>query len=138
MKRIFVIACCAILLISCHENLEDRAAREAKEYTEKFCPTPVNNFTRTDSVVFEKDTKTYHYYCTLTGLMDNLDIITMHQKEIHDALAKSIKKAPTMGTTKNALGASPNLSTTDLIFAMALGVAPKPNPQKPAVITAES
>ena len=31
MKRIFVIACCAILLISCHENLEDRAAREAKE-----------------------------------------------------------------------------------------------------------
>ena len=102
MKRIFVIACCAILLTSCHENLEDRAAREAKEYTEKFCPTPVNNFTRTDSVVFEKDTKTYHYYCTLTGLMDNLDKITMHQKEIHDALAKSIKESTNINAYKEA------------------------------------
>lgn len=28
-------------LVSCGESLEDRAAREAKEFTEKFCPTPV-------------------------------------------------------------------------------------------------
>jgi len=31
----------AVLFAACHEDLADRAAREAKEFTEKNCPTPV-------------------------------------------------------------------------------------------------
>ena len=49
---VFCAALCSVLLSGCHENMEKRAQREAREYTEKYCPTPVQNFTRTDSVVF--------------------------------------------------------------------------------------
>lgn len=72
MKQLIIgIVACAALLCSCHENMEKRAQREAREYTEKYCPTPVQNYTRTDSVVFDIDTKTYHYYCSITGDLDD-------------------------------------------------------------------
>ena len=57
---IFGIIACSLLLCSCHENLEKRAQREAREYTEKYCPTPVQNYTRTDSVAFDVKTKIYN------------------------------------------------------------------------------
>ena len=73
MKKKILLVLIPFVLIACHESLEDRAAREAKEYTEKYCPTPVNNFTRTDSVVFDKATRTYHYYCTINdGLLQSI------------------------------------------------------------------
>jgi len=40
------------------------------------------------------------------------------------ALAKSIKKAPTIETTRKARGARPYLSTSTFILAMALAVVP--------------
>ena len=41
MKQLIIgIVACAALLCSCHENMEKRAQREAREYTEKYCPTP--------------------------------------------------------------------------------------------------
>ncbi len=56
LYRIFL----ASLVVSCTESLEDKAAREAKEYTEKYCPTPYVNDSRTDSAAFDKTTKMYH------------------------------------------------------------------------------
>ena len=47
----------AMLLCCCHESIEKRAQREAREYTERNCPTPVLNYMRTDSVVFEMNRK---------------------------------------------------------------------------------
>ncbi len=61
-KKLIYIGIFASLLVSCTESLEDKAAREAKEYTEKYCPTPYVNDSRTDSAAFDKNTKT----CTLT------------------------------------------------------------------------
>lgn len=65
---IFGIIACSLLLCSCHENLEKRAQREAREYTEKYCPTPVQNYTRTDSVTFDIKTK----HITTTALLQML------------------------------------------------------------------
>ena len=43
MNRIFCAAIAATLLLtSCHDSLEDRAEKEAKKYTERYCPTPVS------------------------------------------------------------------------------------------------
>ena len=53
MKNILLLMASAILLSSCHESLEKRAQREAREYTEKYCPTPVRDYVRTDSVSFD-------------------------------------------------------------------------------------
>ena len=41
-------------LTSCQESLEERAEREAREYTEKHCPTPPQNDVITDSIVFDR------------------------------------------------------------------------------------
>ena len=46
LLRILCIGIFASLLVSCTESLEDKAAREAKEYTEKYCPTPYVNDAR--------------------------------------------------------------------------------------------
>ncbi len=59
-KKLIYIGIFASLLVSCTESLEDKAAREAKEYTEKYCPTPYVNDSRTDSATFDKSTKSLH------------------------------------------------------------------------------
>ena len=68
------------------ENLEERAAREAKEFTEKYCPTPVQENERTDSLVYQPATKTYIYYRTLCGIADNQEVINEHKAQLIKAL----------------------------------------------------
>ena len=59
------------LLMSCQESMEDKAARAAADYTRKYCPTPVINYTRTDSVSFNKSTRTYTYIWGMCGEKDD-------------------------------------------------------------------
>ena len=70
--------------------MQKRAQREAREYTEKYCPTPVQNYTRTDSVVFDIDTKTYHYYCSITGDLDDKRVFDLNRQKISDALLANL------------------------------------------------
>jgi hypothetical protein len=53
-------------------------------------------------------------------------------------LVKSMKNAPTIGTTRKARGAGPYRSTIASMFAMAFAVVPSMKPQKPLAITAPS
>ena len=69
-KKLIYIGIFASLLVSCTESLEDKAAREAKEYTEKYCPTPYVNDARTDSAAFDKTKKIYTYYISLRNKAD--------------------------------------------------------------------
>ena len=93
--RLFQIITMLIIVLAstCQESLEEKAARDAAEYTRKYCPTPVINYTRTDSVSFNKTTHVYTYYCTFSGIMDNKDIISQHHTEITQMLAKAIKES---------------------------------------------
>jgi hypothetical protein len=70
MKKVWILAAFCILLVGCRESLEDRCAREAKEYTEKNCPTRMYENIILDSMTFERETHTLHYYYTLTGFAD--------------------------------------------------------------------
>ena len=54
MKNIIIIALAALSLTACKKSIEDKAAEEARAYTQKFCPTPVYNLTRTDSLGFDR------------------------------------------------------------------------------------
>ena len=93
MKHLaFGIVAASIMLCGCHESLEQRAQREAKEYTEKYCPTPEQNYTRTDSVVFDMATKTYHYYCSVTGKLDDKAIFDTNRQKLSDALLDNVKE----------------------------------------------
>ena len=52
------------------------------------------------------------------------------------ALAKSMKNAPTSGTTRKARGAGPKRATSARMFATAFAVVPSTNPMNPLAITA--
>lgn len=102
MKKTILAIVVAAMLTACHESIEDRAAREAREYTERFCPTPVVNFTRTDSVVFDKGTKTYTYYCSVVDKMDDEAIIRANLANLQSGLLTSIKQNTNIVVYKKA------------------------------------
>jgi len=78
MKKLWVLSAFLLLLTACQESLEDRCARETKEYTRKNCPAKMDNNIILDSLTFERETHTLHYYYKLTGIADQ------------DSIAKSI------------------------------------------------
>lgn len=76
MKKTLILALATLALTSCHRtNLEDLAAKTAEEYTERYCPTPFEDNQRTDSVGFDRATHTFSYYYTLSGKIDNPEIL---------------------------------------------------------------
>lgn len=76
-----------LVLSACHHTtLEDRAEQEAKEFTQRYCPTPVNNFQRTDSVNFDRKTHTFNYYYRLSGAADNPETIKKMRAKLRAAL----------------------------------------------------
>ena len=58
MKKIALFCLMTVIMVGCQESLEDRAAREVDEYTQKFCPVKVNDNTFLDSMTFDKNTHT--------------------------------------------------------------------------------
>ena len=83
-------------ITSCQESLEKRAAREAKEYTQKSCPTPERDYTIIDSLGFDLSTHTFIYYYTLTGTADNASGIEGHEGELHDVLIRAVRNNTSM------------------------------------------
>ena len=51
MKKTMFMLLLSGLLLSCQESLEDKCAREAKEYTEKKCPAPIGENIVIDSII---------------------------------------------------------------------------------------
>ena len=93
-KKLIYIAVLVSLLASCTESLEDKAAREAKEYTEKYCPTPYVNDSRTDSAVFDKNTRVFSYYMTLRNKADNKKAIDANKDKLHKLQKEALDNNP--------------------------------------------
>jgi len=102
MKKIFVFAIGLMTLTGCHESLEDRAAREAKNYTEKNCPTPVVNNTRMDSITFDKQTNTIAYYYTLCNQADNAEAVKKESDKLRKILLDGLKESTQLKAYKEA------------------------------------
>ncbi|MFZ1235814.1 MAG: hypothetical protein WAR39_02230 [Prevotella sp.] len=102
MNKIIAATFLLIGLVSCQESLENKSVREAKEYTEKFCPTPVTNNTRTDSVAFIKETKTYTYYCSFVGRLDDKQIVDQNKGKLNNLLVQEIKSSTNIKQLKDA------------------------------------
>lgn len=91
MKHLLYAGVLLLSLSACHKSLEDRAAQECKEYTEKKCPTPVVNDTRMDSMVFEPSSRTIHYYYSLVGNADKEQAVNAKKSELRKALRDALK-----------------------------------------------
>ena len=94
MKKMIYAVTFVALLASCTESLLDKAAREAKEYTEKYCPTPYVNDSRTDSAAFDKNTKVYTYYITLRNKADNKQAIDANKEKLHKLQKEALDNNP--------------------------------------------
>lgn len=90
----------AALLTACQESLEERCAREAKEYTERKCPARINEFTRIDSLTFDKASHTMHYYYTLSGNADNAEAIA--RSNPRETLAREVRNTTSMEIYREA------------------------------------
>lgn len=88
---VFLTVFC-LTLCGCHESMNKRAEREAMEYTKKYCPTPVQNHTHTDSVVFDNESKTFIYYCSIFDELDNQEIFNKNRIQISNALLDNLKE----------------------------------------------
>lgn len=101
--KLLFIAFAALLFSSCHRTtLEDLAAKTAKEYTERYCPTPIENSQRTDSVTFSRATHTFGYYYSLSGKLDDSAIIEKNKKQIISTILGSLKENTSMKEYKQA------------------------------------
>ena len=90
MKKVLLLIA-VTLMVACHENLEERAAREAAEYTRKNCPQLLNMNTRLDSTTFDIASRTFTNYLTLLADADNPEIVEANQSTLHDALAEELR-----------------------------------------------
>ncbi len=101
--KILFFAFAVLLFSGCHRTtLEDLAAKTAEEYTERYCPTPIENGQRTDSVTFSRDTHTFGYYYSLSGKLDDPIIIENNKKQIISTILSSLKENTSMKEYKQA------------------------------------
>ena len=99
MKKLCMIASFALFLTACQESLEDRCEREAREYTKKNCPAKLDKNINIDSLTFERETHTLHYYYTLTGIAD--DDSVMAKINVVEVLKDNLKNSTAMKTYKD-------------------------------------
>ncbi len=85
-----------------HDSLEDRAEKETREYTERYCPTPVQNMQMTDSISFSRATKTFNYYYKLCGEADNEQVISTNKAKLNKLLLDQLKEDTKVKAYKEA------------------------------------
>ena len=98
-NHLFIKALILLLSIvtmnSCgQKSIDDQAEQEAEEFTRKFCPTPVVNYSRTDSVKFDRKSRTYIYYCSLVDKADNEELIGANREQLSHDLISTLKQSP--------------------------------------------
>ncbi|MBR1463152.1 MAG: hypothetical protein IJ604_07220 [Prevotella sp.] len=99
MKKYVMMIVAAVFMTACHESLEERAARECKEYTEKYCPVPVSDVVVNDSMVYESATRTVHYYYSLRGIADTSSI---DPKKARAEMLEAVKNSTELKAYKEA------------------------------------
>ena len=99
----------------CQESLEDRVAKECKEYTQKHCPTPVVSDTRMDSMVYEPDTRTIHYCYSFYNEGDNNANVEANKQLLQQILLNGIKTDTASKLYKEAGYQESSLSSKDVL-----------------------
>ncbi len=96
--KIVVFFILAIAFSSCtdRQTLEEKAAADAREYNRRYCPTPVINFMRTDSITFNPQSHTFTYSYSFCDMLDDANIVAINKSKITNILTSSIKNSTSM------------------------------------------
>ena len=101
IKKKLIFAFATVLLLSaCQESLEQRCAREAKEYSKKNCPAPIAKGVTIDSMSFDVATHTLIYSYTLDGVID--DTATIRKNNPREQMLQQLKNATAMKPYRDA------------------------------------
>ncbi len=99
-KKLFFAFAAVLLLSACQESLEQRCAREAKEYSKKNCPAPIAKGVTIDSMSFDVATHTLIYSYTLDGVID--DTATIRKNNPREQMLQQLKNATAMKPYRDA------------------------------------
>ena len=99
-RKIYTILMMTALLTGCQETLEERAARESRDYTEKHCPAPIAYQVTMDSMTFDKASHTFGYYYSLSGTLD--DSTYLQKNNPRDMLLQQVKNSTNLKMYKEA------------------------------------
>jgi len=100
MKKIILGIFGILLLTACQESMDERCARECKEYTEKKCPALITEGVTIDSLIFTPESRTLTYCFTAGGILD--DIEKLKQNDLRGMLLKELKNSTAMKEYKEA------------------------------------
>lgn len=91
MKKILLFFTALLTLCSCQESMEDRAARDAKETTEKRCPIRLNDEGTLilERINFDKSTHTWQQDYLL-----DVDPESLQEADLRDLLLMELKNTP--------------------------------------------
>ena len=98
--KIFAFFIFALAFSSCTERqtLEEKATADAREFNRRYCPTPVVNFMRTDSISFNPKNHTFTYSYSFCDMLDNEKIVAINKNKITNVLTSSVKNSTSMKT----------------------------------------
>ena len=99
MKKI-VFLFLVMALMACQESLDERCARECRDYTKKNCPSLIADGVTIDSLVFQQNTRTLTYYYTVEGVIDDAEQLKKH--DLRGELLKELKNSTSMKLYKEA------------------------------------
>ena len=88
------------MLTACQETMDERCAREAREYTEKKCPAKIIDGVTIDSLVFYPKSRTLTYYYTADGVIDNAEALKKY--DLRGMMLKELKNSTAMKDYKEA------------------------------------
>lgn len=88
-------------LSGCHESMEKRCAREAREYTQKLCPAPIAKDIIIDSMGFDESTLTLNYYYSLKNKLDDPNVISHSKSSMHKQLLEAIRNTTSIKSYKD-------------------------------------
>jgi hypothetical protein len=93
MKKILIPVFALTLLAACQEKIEERAARDAKETTERKCPMPLGNEGNIilERIDFDIPTRTWKESLLLDYPEEGAEL---DNKELKDVLVSELKNTP--------------------------------------------
>ena len=90
MKKSIFALISVMFLAACGMSIEEKADKEAKDFTRKNCPTPVVNCQCTDSIVFNSHTRTFINYCRFFDVLDDEKFISSKKDDINKELDNAV------------------------------------------------
>jgi len=88
------------MISSCSSSKEKSFEKEAEEQNRLY-PQMVDPYTRIDSIRYVSGENTFHYYYTLIGEADNVEIAFRKREELKHQLPTEIKKAQGLTVHRN-------------------------------------